>query len=226
MEIALQKADRLAALGELSARMAHEIRNPIAALCGSVQLLSNSTGRCDTRLLAIITREAERLDALISEFLMYARPNTPLIKKIGLRAYIEEIFYFLTQDPRFSNVTLQNFVPESVVIDADPDQFRQVIINLLQNAADAIPDHGKIWIEHSADPATTCISITDNGTGISRDATQHLFEPFWTTKTNGTGLGLAISYRIIEAHNGTLSVEIPPSGGSRFVITLPVLLFE
>jgi two-component system, NtrC family, sensor histidine kinase PilS len=225
MEAALKKADRLAALGELSARLAHEIRNPLAALCGSVQLLSSATDikEPDARLLEIVIREGERLDALISEFLMYARPATPQLERITLHPYIEEEFLFLAHDPRFVNLTLQNLVPKSAEVTVDQNQLHQVIINLLQNAADAMSDEGEIRIECSVTPATVSISITDNGAGIPEDAAQHLFEPFWTTKPAGTGLGLAISYRIIEAHGGTLSVESPPAGGCRFVITLPVL---
>ena len=224
MEAALKKADRLSALGELSARMAHEIRNPLAALCGSVQLLSSSADiqEHDSRLLAIVTREAERLNALISEFLMYARPATPQLERIRFHAYLEEEFLFLSQDPRFVHISLQNLVPESAEVTVDPNQLHQVIINLLQNAADAMPEGGKVKIECSTTSVAVCISITDTGSGIAEAATQHLFEPFWTTKPAGTGLGLAISYRIIEAHGGTLSVESPPGGGCRFVITLPV----
>ena len=114
-------------------------------------------------------------------------------------------------------------VPDSVKLVVDPNQLHQVFINLLQNAADAMPDGGEIRIEFSATPTVASISITDTGNGIPEDAAQHLFEPFWTTKPAGTGLGLAISYRIIEAHGGSLSVESPPAGGSRFVIALPVL---
>jgi two-component system sensor histidine kinase PilS (NtrC family) len=225
MEAALKKADRLAALGALSARMAHEIRNPLAALCGSVQLLSSTADvkEPDARLLAIVTREAERLDALISEFLMYARPATPQLERIMLHVYIEEELLFLTQDPRFVNITLQNLVLKSAEVTVDPNQLHQVVVNLLQNAADAMPDGGSIRIECSVTSSSLSISITDDGSGIAEDAVQHLFEPFWTTKLTGTGLGLAISYRIIEAHGGTLSVESPPAGGCRFIITLPVL---
>ena len=154
---------------------------------------------------------------------MYARPSKPQLERITLHKYIEEEFLFLAHDPRFIHITLQNSVPKSAEVTVDPNQLHQVIINLLQNAADAMPDEGEIRIECSFTPATVSISITDNGAGVAEDAVQHLFEPFWTTKPAGTGLGLAISYRIIEAHGGTLSVESPPAGGCRFVITLPVL---
>ncbi|MDD2364922.1 MAG: ATP-binding protein [Desulfuromonadaceae bacterium] len=218
METALKKADRLAALGELSARMAHEIRNPLAALCGSVQLLSN-TALCndaDVRLLTIVTREAARLETLISEFLMYARPAKPEMKEIQLKKYVDEIIMFLINDGKFEGVKIKNALKPNELIAADPDQLRQVIINLLQNAADAMERGGEIVIEYS----DSCLSITDDGSGINEDSAKHLFEPFWTTKPTGTGLGLAISYRIIEAHGGSISFETPASGGCRFNILL------
>lgn len=223
MEAALKKADRLAALGELSARMAHEIRNPLAALCGSVQLLSsdNDITESNSRLLAIVLREAGRLDSLISDFLIYARPAKPMIENVMLFRYLKEELIFLEHDPRFSNVSLQNLVPEKAEVTVDPNQLHQVIINLLQNAADAMPDGGWIKIEYNEGPDTVSISITDNGSGIAAVDAQNLFEPFWTTKPTGSGLGLAISYRIIEAHGGTLSVESPADGGCRFIIMLP-----
>ncbi len=225
LEAALKKADRLAALGELSARMAHEIRNPLAALCGSVQLLSSAKGlpECDSRLLAIVTREAERLEVLISEFLMYARPTKPQTELIALFDYIKDELIFLGNDPRFANVILQNLVPESAEVTVDPNQLHQVIVNLLHNAADALLEGGWIKIEYSQSFESSIICITDNGSGIAADDARNLFEPFWTTKPTGSGLGLAISYRIIEAHGGSLSVESPPAGGCRFVITLPRL---
>lgn len=226
MEAALKKADRLAALGELSARMAHEIRNPLAAICGSVQMLSTVGGMSEgeSRLLAIVIRESARLDAIISDFLRYAKPAKPEITKIGLRQYIEEAILFLTNDPRFSTITVQNLVPEDLVICADANQLFQVIINLLQNAVDAMQNGGKIIIEASCNDSSVCvISITDNGSGITEEAAKHLFEPFWTTKPAGTGLGLAISYRIIEAHGGSLTVESSLSNGCRFEISIPAM---
>jgi two-component system sensor histidine kinase PilS (NtrC family) len=224
MEAALKKADRLAALGELSARMAHEIRNPLAALCGSVQLLSSATDIKvhDSKLLAIVTREAERLDALISEFLMYARPAAPHVERLLLHAFINDEFHFLANDLRYINIKLVNLVPESAEVVVDPNQLHQVIINLMQNASDAMAGEGEIRIESGQSSTTVSIIVSDNGAGIAEDAVQNLFEPFWTTKLSGTGLGLAISYRIIEAHGGTIAAESPPGGGSRFIITLPV----
>lgn len=224
MEAALKKADRLAAVGELSARMAHEIRNPLAALCGSVQLLTTvqDIKEHDARLLAIVAREAGRLEALISEFLMYARPASPQLDRIRLHSYLNETLHFLAHDPRFEHISLKNLVPDQIEVVIDPHQFNQVLINLLQNAADAMPNGGEVRIECSDTRSGHIISVTDTGSGITEHAIQHLFEPFWTTKPSGTGLGLAICYRIVEAHGGTLSAEAPSDGGCRFNITLPI----
>ncbi len=232
METALKKADRLAALGELSARMAHEIRNPLAALCGSVQLLASHDGisEHEQRLLAIVTREADRLDSLITEFLAYARPNQPHPEKVSLHDLIEDTCVLLTSDPRLESVKIYNLIASDLEIMADSNQLRQVFINLLHNAADAMPEGGSIKIESSqqirvADGYKKLpflnLSVTDSGTGITEETARHLFEPFWTTKSHGTGLGLAICYRIIEAHGGNLTVEPPVDGGCRFVISLP-----
>jgi two-component system sensor histidine kinase PilS (NtrC family) len=225
MEEALKRADRLAAVGELSARMAHEIRNPLASLCGSVQLLSTNSDmkESDKRLLTIVTREAERLESLISEFLLYARPTAPQIKVITIHSYLDELLLFIANDPRFKHIVLKNLIEKKVTIYGDPDQIRQVIINLFHNAADAMPDGGTIVIESKTSPEIASLLITDDGSGISENAAQHLFEPFWTTKPAGTGLGLAISYRIMQAHGGTLSVESVEKQGSRFIMTFPVL---
>lgn len=233
MELELKKSDRLAALGELSARMAHEIRNPLAAMCGSVQLLAAHTtcDESDRRLLAIVMREADRLNLLITEFLAYARPTPPLKERIGLRSFFEEICLFISADPSFSNISITNTIPAFITLNADPNQLRQVIINILQNSADAMKGVGKVEIDscfllsgsdaYKKSPVIQ-ICITDTGCGVSQDMIQHMFEPFWSTKTDGTGLGLAIIYRIIVAHRGTISVETPEGYGCRFVITLPM----
>lgn len=233
MEADLKKADRLAALGELSARMAHEIRNPLTAMCGSVQLLAEhgSMSESDQRLLKIVLREADRLNSLITEFLAYARPALPYKEKIELRNLVDDMILFLESDNRFSSVSFLNLVPEHILVQADVNQLNQVLLNLFQNAADAMPSGGVVEIEShfqlsGADgfnkaPAAV-ITVTDNGCGINSDTAAHLFEPFWTTKPEGSGLGLAVIYRIIDAHGGTITVDPSAAGGCRFTIMLPV----
>jgi two-component system, NtrC family, sensor histidine kinase PilS len=233
MEEALKRADRLALLGELSARMAHEIRNPLAAMSGSVQMLAEqgTIGDNDGRLLSIVLRESNRLNKLISDFLAYARPPSPHMVSIELRALAEDMRLLLLADSRFNSIEIVNLIPSHVLIKADTHQINQVLMNLLSNSADAMPDGGRIEIEaHLPLKAANSfrktpvavITVTDSGCGIDPEAAKHLFEPFWTTKSAGTGLGLAIIYRIIEGHGGTISVDSPPAGGCRFTIMLPV----
>ncbi|MBK5277033.1 MAG: PAS domain S-box protein [Desulfuromonadales bacterium] len=233
MENALKRADRLSAIGELSARMAHEIRNPLAAIRGSVQMLAEKAVPVNNngRLLAIVVRESDRLNKLISDFLTYARPSSPHKVAVDLKTLIDDMRLLLLADIRFNNIEISNRVPSHILILADFHQISQVLMNLLHNSADAMPDGGSIEIDahfllRGADGLNKSpvvrISVTDTGKGIDPEKSQHLFEPFWTTKTEGTGLGLAIIYRIIEAHGGTITVESPSAGGCCFTILLPV----
>ena len=233
MESELKKADRLAALGEISARMAHEIRNPLAAMSGSVQLLAeqDTIAENDRRLLLIVLREADRLNLLITDFLAYARPPVPLKERIELSTLFEEMCLLLSSDSRFGKIHLINLVPSHIIVRADVNQLRQVLLNLLHNAAEAMPDGGKVEIESRfllsgsdgfKKMPVAVITVTDSGKGIDAETSAHLFEPFWTTKHDGSGLGLATTYRIIEGHGGTITAESPPEGGCRFTIKLPI----
>ncbi len=233
MEDALKRSDRLAALGELSARMAHEIRNPLAAMNGSVQMLveQGSVGDKDRRLLDIVMRESNRLNTLITDFLSYARPAVPKREAIDVKSFIADLCLFLHSDSRFSSMEITAAIPEHLSIQADPHQLSQVFMNLLLNSAAAMPDGGRIDIDaryllNGANgfrkSPSMAITVRDNGCGIDQNLAKHIFEPFWTSKPEGTGLGLAIVYRIIEAHGGTITVESPPGGGCIFTILLPV----
>lgn len=233
METALKRADRLAALGELSARMAHEIRNPLAAMNGSVQMLAEqgTVGDNDRRLLEIVLRESDRLNKLISDFLAYARPSMPNKTAVDLKAFTDDMCVLLSADSRFKQIEIINRIPSHMTIQADVHQFSQVLMNLMHNSADAQPDGGRIELdaqfllsgaEGFQKSPVVRISVADSGTGIDAETAKHIFEPFWTSKATGTGLGLAIIYRIIEAHGGTINVESPPAGGCCITIMLPV----
>lgn len=229
MEVALKRSDRLAALGEISARMAHEIRNPLTAISGSVQLLTEQGGLRDheARLLAIVTRESERLNGLITDFLAYARPRPPQLEVIDLYQMLYELRALLSADHHFHQITVDLNVPESFMALADRGQLQQVMLNLLQNAADAMPQGGVVTIDASLDTdgkgsSMVRIAVADQGTGLDEETAQHLFEPFWTTKTSGTGLGLATVYRIIESHGGTIKASMGHQGGALFTIQLPL----
>ena len=234
MEQQLKKTDRLAAIGELSARIAHEVRNPLASISGSVQLIAESqtVPENDKKLLGIVLRETSRLDHMVNEFLQYARPIPPVMSWFFLKLVIDETILLLRGNSRFSSVIISNAIPESLRIYADYSQFKQVIWNLLLNAAEATQASGTVTItsllteERAAQAGSRGrrleITITDSGAGISEKHMHLLFEPFFTTKAGGTGLGLATVYRIIEAHNGIVSVESSVGHGSCFRLTLPL----
>ncbi|GFE58460.1 PAS domain-containing sensor histidine kinase [Geobacter sp. AOG1] len=231
MEAELKKADRLAAIGELSARIAHEIRNPLAAISGSVQLIAQGAAISDgdKRLLTIVERESDRLNLLISDFLAYARPAAPEKTTVVLHNFIKEMQSLVSADSRFERVALRNDCPPGIAIAIDRDQFKQVFWNLLVNAADAMPDGGTVTFTAIDDAVNgenlgndfVKVVVEDNGIGMDERVMGSVFEPFFTTKNGGTGLGLATVYRIIQSHGGSLHIESNLGSGSRFTILIP-----
>jgi two-component system, NtrC family, sensor histidine kinase PilS len=231
MQAELERADRLAAIGELSARIAHEIRNPLAAISGSVQLIAGDTAIApqDRRLLDIVLRETARLNKLIKDFLAYARPTQPVKTRFHLWRLITEVRELLAKDPRFNAVTILTSCPEDISLYADGDQFRQVLWNLLVNAAEAMAGHGTITVSAANSPLAAfsgaglpvIITVADTGAGIAGEDLKKLFEPFRSSKPGGTGLGLATVYRIVEAHGGTIRVSSTEGQGAEFTIALP-----
>lgn len=235
MEQRLKKSDRLAAIGELSARIAHEIRNPLASISGSVQLIAEdgAVPEKDRKLLEIMLRETNRLEHLLKDFLLYARPMPPQKSWFHLEMLFNETIEIVKCDERFADIKIDNRSSPNIRIFADYDQFKQVFWNLLLNAAESMSNGGIITIESSwyeqeqsgeKQPERTLeITVSDEGSGISMENQQLMFEPFFTTKSGGSGLGLAMVYRIIDAHKGAISVESIQGKGTRFIITLPVM---
>jgi two-component system sensor histidine kinase PilS (NtrC family) len=229
MKAELKKADRLAAIGELSAHIAHEVKNPLASISGSVQLICQGEriDDADKKLLNIIVRETERLNSLINDFLAYARPSQPLKIPVLLRQLIMDMTSLMSADPRFKNVVINNNCPEQLNLPVDRDQIRQVFWNLFLNAAQAMPGGGVIRIDADNDEAVGSsegkvkIVVADTGAGMSGNDMKRVFEPFFTTKSGGTGLGLATVYRIIESHGGTIIVDSVKDAGTTFTIMLP-----
>lgn len=228
MAAELKRADRLAALGELAARMAHEIRNPLAAISGSVQLVALRPwcDEKDERLFSIILRETDRLDALLRDFLFYAKPNQPTKVPLNLQRVIGDLCALLATDPRMQGVEVDIQMPGELVVQFDKDQCTQVFWNLLVNAAEAITGGGRIRIEgtlarENGDVGAVRIGISDSGSGMSPEDVKRVFEPFFTTKKGGTGLGLATVYRIVETNGGRMSIQSAEGKGTTVTLHLP-----
>ncbi|HTP03661.1 MAG TPA: ATP-binding protein [Nitrospirota bacterium] len=232
MEEKVRRQEQLAVVGSLAAGIAHEIRNPLASLSGSIQVLQ---GELDLKgdekhLMDIVVRETDRLNTIISEFLEYARPQTAHVEKILLLPLLDETIMLLKNSRDFrEGITIRAQVDPQVVIQGDAKRMRQVFWNLLINACQAMPDGGEITvstmpISRSDDDSGWCeIVIKDTGRGIAHEYLDKIFDPFFTTKSGGTGLGLAIVDRIIEDHGGIIDVESETGRGTKFRIRLPVL---
>ena len=232
MEDELKRADRLAAVGELSARIAHEIRNPLASISGSVQLIAQDRAIQgeERQLLDIVVKETERLNHLITDFLAYARPRPPRRTAVPLGLMIDDLKSLLRTDPRFRRIIINRGFSDDATVLVDVDQWTQVLWNIFVNGAEAMPDGGEITVtcqrltgeEGKGDGASWVeVTIADSGTGMSAEELAGIFEPFFSTKRGGSGLGLATVYRIVEGHGGHVRVESAPGGGTRFLIYLP-----
>lgn len=231
MERELQKSDRLAAVGRFAASVAHEIRNPLASISGSIEILKkdligNMTG-ANERLMGIVLREIDRLNLLIGEFLNYARPTVPRKKRIHIEELISEtIDLFLNSEKEIKNIEIVNQCITMTPIEADEGQIKQLVWNLLKNATDAMNEGGTVTLwtgEYEQNNKKGIeINIKDTGCGMSREEAEKIFDPFYTSKTGGTGLGLSVAHSIIEAHEGFINVRSEAGAGSTFTIMLPV----
>jgi two-component system sensor histidine kinase PilS (NtrC family) len=224
MEEEVRRADRLAALGKLAAGLAHEIRNPLASMCGSIALLGQQPGLGDKerKLLTIVSREGERLESLVREFLAFARPSEPQLQQVEATQLVEETLDVFRQDAAARELRVQSEIEPGVRVRADSGQLRQVLWNLLSNAADAAGRGGSVRARVRRVDGMAVLEVEDSGPGIPGDDLQRIFDPFFTTKESGTGLGLAIVHRIVEAHGGQLAVRSVP-GKTVFSVALPMV---
>jgi two-component system sensor histidine kinase PilS (NtrC family) len=240
MEAELRRQERLAAVGALSAHLAHEIRNPLAAISGSIQILAGSLGdaRDDEtpRLLDIAVREADRLNQLITDFLQYARPAPGRFGPVPVGAVAAEVLkMFESVCPAGVRVVLE--APPALHALADEGQLRQLLWNLFLNAVQAMPEGGRLTVSAAEVPPQAPaaggrkapdegarwveISVADAALKIPEDVLDRIFDPFFTTKQDGTGLGLATVHRIVESGGGHLTVESAVGRGTTFRVRLP-----
>jgi two-component system, NtrC family, sensor histidine kinase PilS len=222
----VRRNERLAALGRMAASVAHEIRNPLAAISGSAELLGSADLDAeDQRLLAVIRRESTRLGRLIEELLAFTRPRVPEPARVNLEVACREATEAFAADP--SNRTVEVSIerapdtsPSDLASTLDPAQLGQVLWNLMRNAAEAMQGEGVIVVRLRSDRERNSIEVVDDGPGIPPEHLESVFDPFFTTKTTGTGFGLAIVHRIVEDNGGTITVSSEP-GATTFRITFP-----
>lgn len=223
-----EDAERLAALGRLAAAFAHEIRNPLGAISGSVQLLGDNPnlGGEDRKLLEIVARETSRLDELIATMLAFGRPRPPEPRVADLRTLVQDVVSVARKDPALSSglrieVTASDSVVEASIDDA---QVRQVLWNLIKNAIQASRAESEVRVEVERDKqGRAVVSVTDEGVGIAKENLPHIFEAFFTGRTQGTGLGLALVKQIVEAHGGHVEVQSTIDRGTTFRAIFPAL---
>ncbi len=224
MGVHIKRVEKMAAVGEMAAGLAHEIKNPLASLRGSVQMMKEDlpSDSYHHRLMNIILREADRLNTLVNDFLMFARPPAARIETIPLSRILEDALDLFCNNESFCDkIRLVRKITPDVNMEMDPDHFRQILLNLLLNAAQAIEDEGTIHINmYPLRNEYVIITITDNGCGIPDERIASIFDPFVTSKSCGTGLGLSIVHRIIEAYKCRIDVESEVGRGTTFTLKL------
>jgi len=218
-EAAMRRSERLAALGQLSAGLAHELRNPLGAIKGSADLLARSgtAGNPMAKELAeIISEEVDRTNSLVTRFLDFARPLEPRRESASIIEVIERA-------ARRAKVDIERDYPSSMPdIAIDTQLMEQVFLNLIQNAAQASEAGSPVTVRVREDEGEVHVSVIDEGCGIPKDEIETIFNPFVTTKQNGVGLGLAIVAKIVDGHGGKMTVESEPGRGSTFLVCLPI----
>lgn len=224
MEEKMKADEKLTMVGRLSAMVAHEIRNPLAAISASTQMLAmrNNFREKDKHILDILVRETERLNRWISDLLDYARPTKTEIMDVDVEKLISDVLDVAKNDPMSAEITFETKVEPHLSVWGDPFKLHRVFLNLVKNAMESIEKNGKIEIVASLDGDNQMVEfkVVDNGKGIPPEDIDKVFEPFYTTKTRGTGLGLTVVSHIISEHQGTISVRSIPQMGTEFTIRL------
>jgi two-component system sensor histidine kinase PilS (NtrC family) len=227
LEAHARRTERMATVGQLAAGVAHEIRNPMASISGSIELLRQSpqTSDDDRQLMTIVHREVQRLNALIGDLLDYANPRAKQPVDFDLGTLVDETVQVARGDKNFVDVEVTASTDKPLPIHADPAKLRQVVWNLIRNAADAASTGGKhvrVEARKTADGATVCVE--DDGPGIPESLVGRIFDPFVTTKQKGTGLGLATCHTIVTEHGGRIDVETELGKGTKMIVRIPTVL--
>lgn len=227
----MQRIEQGMVLAEVAAGLAHEIKNPLAGVRGAIELISQESNMAqqDRELLLKAVEDVIRIESLMKDLLSFAKPPKPQYVDVDLNGVLDMIVSFALKHPSFSlrngsNINVvKDFDGHIPAVPADPMQLRQIFLNLLLNAAEAMPDGGSLRVKtyYEKSKRTVGVMVSDTGKGIEADCMNKIFQPFFTTKRKGTGLGLAIIKRLIEQHEGSIWVENNPGGGATFTISFP-----
>jgi len=217
------QAQSLATIGEMAASIAHEIKNPLAGISGAIQVLQDGLEAGDPRqeIMEEIVSQVRRLDSRVRELLMLSKPWQPEKQLCNLQSLIEVISSAAQEQEDFAQVRFIFDGEEKVMVSVDPTFFEQVLWNLLQNAADAMPDGGEIRYSFSQKEGFVLLTVADTGTGIPENQLDRIFRPFFTTKTRGTGLGLAVCQKIMQAQGGSIVVSSEVGRGTEVTLSFP-----
>jgi PAS domain S-box-containing protein len=233
MQEEILRMDRLASLGEISSGIAHEIRNPLAAIKTTAQAMEEEMEPEDPKreFLSRIVKEIDRLDTMLRAFFSFAKPKRPMFIRCNIRDVIKEVLLLLGKDITNKRIEIiEKYAPDLPAVHGDFQQLQQVFLNLLLNSVEFMePDREKkifitAWEKKNSDKKRVLeISLTDTGAGIDDEHINKIFDPFFTTTAKGTGLGLSITYRIIQRHGGSIKVNSKPGQGTTFIINLPTI---
>lgn len=221
----MKRSERLFALGQLSAGLAHEIRNPLASIGGAAGILQRSSNLApkSVECLEIISKECQRLNRLVGNFLEFARPRTPHYQQIDIGPVLDSVIELARHAPGNQRIELRKDVfPELPAVESDPELLKQVLLNLVMNAVQAMPEGGEVVVSAAPHHERILLQVKDQGTGIRPEHLDRIFDPFFTTKDNGSGLGLSVAHQIVEQHGGMLTAAANPERGMTFTVSLPL----
>jgi PAS domain S-box-containing protein len=229
LEAQLRRSDKLAALGTLSAGLAHEVKNPLHALGLNLHLLQAELvpgppdGNAVRSYLDVLRSEVQRLGRIVENFLRFAKPSVPEIKSVDVAALVERVLGLVAFEAADHGVGIETHLdPELPSIPSDEGQLSQVFLNVIINALQAMPDGGSLVVMTRRDGDWAQVAVKDTGPGIAEAVLPHVFDPYFTTRPTGVGLGLAIAHRIVQGHRGSLDVESHVGSGTTMIIRLPL----
>ncbi|TVQ92212.1 MAG: hypothetical protein EA397_07590 [Deltaproteobacteria bacterium] len=220
----LARREKLEALGEMAAVVAHEVKNPLASISGALQVLGQRMPSDSTegKVVDMALQRLRDLASMVDELLTFARPRSPTLTRVAVRSFLDGVCGLLQANPQWSELELQvSIEPADAQLLVDAGQLQGVLLNLLLNGAQAMEGRGTLALSVCVTSEDARIEVLDQGPGVPAHVRDRIFDPFVTTKIRGSGLGLAVARQVVEAHQGHIELEHPEAGGARFVITLP-----